>query len=183
MGAGHRERGYAMSSVGRFADPESLVGGGSMGTRQAAAVRYERPSRVTMWLWCSSRSMAADASRSSPKSGYHSDAGSSALTHVGQFQHYACRRCPPDEMARSRHPKKEIEEALQYAESLGWRVETASGGRAHVWGRMKCTPGGESGECKVSIYSTPKSAEDHAKRLKRLVDRCPCPEPESEDSA
>jgi len=30
-------------------------------------------------------------------------------------------------MARKRHPKSEVEEALRYAESKGWRLETAGG--------------------------------------------------------
>lgn len=34
-------------------------------------------------------------------------------------------------MARSSHPKKEIEAALRHAESQGWRVEM---GGSHAWG-------------------------------------------------
>jgi len=37
-------------------------------------------------------------------------------------------------MALSRHPKKEIEAVLQYAESRGWRVVQVK--RGHNWGRM-----------------------------------------------
>lgn len=36
-------------------------------------------------------------------------------------------------MARSSHPKKEIEAALRHAESQGWRVEM---GGSHAWGKM-----------------------------------------------
>jgi hypothetical protein len=36
-------------------------------------------------------------------------------------------------MARKKHPKKEIEEALQYAESHGWRLVLGGG---HAWGKL-----------------------------------------------
>jgi hypothetical protein len=38
-------------------------------------------------------------------------------------------------MPRNRHPKKEVEEALVYAENFGWRVEV---GGSHAWGRIYC---------------------------------------------
>ncbi len=38
-------------------------------------------------------------------------------------------------MGRARHPKKEVEEALRYAEASGWRVEV---GGSHAWGRIYC---------------------------------------------
>ena len=37
-------------------------------------------------------------------------------------------------MARKRHPIKEIEEALQALEGLGWSVQPAKGQRSHSWG-------------------------------------------------
>jgi hypothetical protein len=43
----------------------------------------------------------------------------------------------------------------------------------HAWGRAYC-PGGLDG-CRppTSIWSTPRSPEAHARRLRRLVDQCP----------
>lgn len=38
-------------------------------------------------------------------------------------------------MKRKRHPIKEIEHALIYAEKYGWRIEM---GGSHTWGRMFC---------------------------------------------
>jgi len=38
-------------------------------------------------------------------------------------------------MARRKHPKKEIEDALQYSESHGWRIELGGG---HAWGKLYC---------------------------------------------
>jgi len=68
-----------------------------------------------------------------------------------------------------RHPSKEIEAALGYARSCGWTVIKSSGGSAHAWGVMRCP-----GDCpQVSIYSTPRVPEHHARALRRAVDRCP----------
>ncbi len=76
-------------------------------------------------------------------------------------------------MRRAKHPKKEVEQALQCAEWHGWRVEV---GGSHAWGRMYCPynrPECRCGKhCIVSIWSTPRSAEDHARDLQRVVDNC-----------
>lgn len=76
-------------------------------------------------------------------------------------------------MSRSKHPSKEIEEVLRYAEELAWRIEV---GGSHAWGRMYCPYNdrecrcGES--CITSIWSTPKNPGNHARQLKRIVDNC-----------
>lgn len=74
-------------------------------------------------------------------------------------------------MARPRHADKHIEAALRYAESLGWRVEKSTGGSAHCWGRMLCPANSREG-CKVSILSTPRNGQNHARQLRREVDIC-----------
>lgn len=76
-------------------------------------------------------------------------------------------------MRRSRHPKKEIEEAIRYAEDCGWSIGV---GGSHAWGRMYC-PYNDSecrwGEfCITSIWSTPRNVVSHARLLKRVVDNC-----------
>lgn len=72
-------------------------------------------------------------------------------------------------MAEARHPNKVIEGALVYARVHHWIVIKSSGGSAHAWGVMRCP-----GDCpQVSIYSTPRVAEHHARALQRAVDRCP----------
>ena len=73
-------------------------------------------------------------------------------------------------MTRSTHPRKEVEEALRYAEGLGWRVDV---GGSHAWGRVYC-PYKEvecrCGEfCITSIWSTPKNPGNHARALRRVV--------------
>ncbi len=72
-------------------------------------------------------------------------------------------------MTRPRHPKPEIEKAIQYAEELGWKAELSNG---HAWGRLFCPQSTRDG-CIVSIWSTPRSPENHARQLRKVVDRCP----------
>jgi len=72
-------------------------------------------------------------------------------------------------MSRPRHPNKHIERAIQYAEALGWRVETPG---SHAWGRLFCPYSTREG-CIVSIWSTPRNPENHARHLRQRVDWCP----------
>lgn len=76
-------------------------------------------------------------------------------------------------MKRTRHPKKEVEEAIRHAENRGWRIEV---GGSHAWGRMFCPyndPNCRCGEfCITSIWSTPRNAVNHARQLKRVVQKC-----------
>lgn len=76
-------------------------------------------------------------------------------------------------MKRSAHPKKDVEKALRYAESQGWRVVQ---GGSHAWGKMYCPANAADcrcGEfCITSIWSTPKSEQNHAAALRRVVDNC-----------
>lgn len=79
-------------------------------------------------------------------------------------------------IARATHPKKEVEEALRYAESNGWRLDV---GGAHAWGRIYCPYNDEEcrcGEfCITSVWSTPKNPGNHARQIKRVVDNCTAP--------
>ena len=74
---------------------------------------------------------------------------------------------------RPRHPNKEIEQALIYAESQGWRVVTLNG---HAWGKIQC-PWNDA-ECRCgtfcqkSVWSTPRVPEDIARQIRRAVQRC-----------
>jgi hypothetical protein len=73
-------------------------------------------------------------------------------------------------MKRAKHPNKEIEAAIQYAESKGWRYIDA-GNSSHAWGRLLCHQK-ERGACRMSIWSTPKVPENHARQIRRNVDKC-----------
>jgi len=72
-------------------------------------------------------------------------------------------------MSRGRHPRKEIEDALAEAEAAGWTVaQTASG---HRWGVMRCGESSRAG-CQASVWSTPRNAGNHARQLRRALQRC-----------
>jgi hypothetical protein len=75
---------------------------------------------------------------------------------------------------RPRHPKKEVEAAVQYAEEKGWRVEMT---RGHAWAELLCPLATREG-CRVFVWSTPKNSGNHARTVKRLIDKCDCKESE-----
>lgn len=70
-----------------------------------------------------------------------------------------------------KHPNKEIQKAIAYAVDKNWRLEN-TGKSAHAWGRLKCPEASRAG-CIISIWSTPRVAEYHAKQIIRAVDKCP----------
>jgi hypothetical protein len=76
-------------------------------------------------------------------------------------------------MTRSPHSKKEVEKALKYVESQGWRVEAGGG---HCWGKMYCPYNDldcRCGEfCISSIWSTPKNPGNLANAIRRVVNNC-----------
>jgi hypothetical protein len=71
---------------------------------------------------------------------------------------------------RPRHPKKEVEGAVQYAEGKGWRVEMAKG---HAWAHLLCPSATRDG-CWICVWSTPRSPGNHARSIRRLIDKCDC---------
>lgn len=73
-------------------------------------------------------------------------------------------------MEVAEHPNRHVREALKYAQELGWIVRK-SGPRAHAWGVIYCQFGHR--EWWMSVYSTPKKPEAHARDIRRTVDRCP----------
>jgi hypothetical protein len=79
-------------------------------------------------------------------------------------------------LARQKHKNKEIEEVLQYAEQNGWTIEVHNKSKSHAWGIMKCINNDSNCwngiYCSTSIWSTPKNSTNHAKQLKRIVDKC-----------
>lgn len=80
-------------------------------------------------------------------------------------------------MARTKHPPKDIESALQELEALGWSVEEAKGRSAHSWGYVLCPANAgnacRSGVfCRMSVWSTPRNPRSHARELIRKASGC-----------
>lgn len=72
-------------------------------------------------------------------------------------------------MKEKEHPNKEIRKAIQYAVSKGWHI-VKSGKSSHAFCRLRCDFG--HGEHQMSVWSTPKNPENHAKQIIRKVDEC-----------
>lgn len=74
---------------------------------------------------------------------------------------------------RKKHPDKEIEATIRYAETQGWQVVECSG---HAWGMLRCPHHDQECRCgqfcQMSVWSTPKDAGRHARQLKRKIDGC-----------
>ena len=70
-------------------------------------------------------------------------------------------------MARPAHPTKEIDEALDYAASKDWTIEKVDPVLMH--GADEVPLPHEVDGCQVSIYSTPRNPQNHAKQLKRAI--------------
>lgn len=69
--------------------------------------------------------------------------------------------------ARSRHPNKEVEAAVAYAEARNWTFR-----KMGHWGRLFCPQADRDG-CQVAVNSTPRNPEIHARQIIRAIDRCP----------
>ncbi|POP54278.1 hypothetical protein C0068_03165 [Zhongshania marina] len=76
---------------------------------------------------------------------------------------------------RPKHSKKEIEEAVQFAEANGW-IYASSGKSSHAWGFLLCPHNDQDCRCgqycKNSIWSTPRSPENMAKKICKWVEGC-----------
>jgi hypothetical protein len=72
---------------------------------------------------------------------------------------------------RPKHPNKDVENAIKYAESHHWTVKV--GGH---WGILFC-PYNDSEcrcgtRCMAGIWSTPKNHGNHAKQILEVVNGC-----------
>jgi len=76
-------------------------------------------------------------------------------------------------MPRKKHPDKEVEKALQYAESAGWTIIEGGG---HARGKLRCPFNSNDCRCGIhcttSIWSTPQNPGNHARQIRRVVDNC-----------
>lgn len=69
-----------------------------------------------------------------------------------------------------KHPKKEIQAAIEYAVANGWRI-IETGKSSHAFCRLYCPEESRNG-CSISVNSTPRNAESHAKQIRHKVDNC-----------
>lgn len=69
----------------------------------------------------------------------------------------------------AKHPNKSIQAALEYAKKHGWEI-VPSGRSAHSFCRLRCKQGHT--EHQMSIWSTPRNPENHAKQILRKVKEC-----------
>lgn len=67
------------------------------------------------------------------------------------------------------HPNKTISQAIQYAIDNGWHI-VPSGKSSHAHCRLRCNFG--HSDHQMSVWSTPRNAENHAKQIIRKVDEC-----------
>lgn len=74
-------------------------------------------------------------------------------------------------MSIKKHPKKEIQEAIEYAVANGWRI-IETGKSSHAFCRLYCPAKNREG-CSMSVNSTPRNTQTHAKQILRKVDNCP----------
>ncbi|MCE2904364.1 MAG: hypothetical protein LW814_04905 [Anabaena sp. CoA2_C59] len=76
-------------------------------------------------------------------------------------------------MANKQHPNKEIQAALEYAVTKGWSVKV---GGSHAWGKIYCPYNDSECRCGIfcinSISSTPRNPTNHAKQIRKVVDKC-----------
>ena len=73
-----------------------------------------------------------------------------------------------------KHPHSEIRDAVRYAELKGWTVILRK--RGHAWGQMFCPFNDKNCRCgqfcRISIWSTPRNAANHARQIRKAVDKC-----------
>lgn len=68
------------------------------------------------------------------------------------------------------HKNKEIARAIQEALSQDWTFKKSSGS-AHAFGVLFCPAQNRTG-CKISVLSTPRSPENHAKQIRKAIKKC-----------
>ncbi|KAA1155676.1 hypothetical protein EU510_04215 [Pseudoalteromonas sp. FUC4] len=70
----------------------------------------------------------------------------------------------------AKHKNKHIQAAIDYAISNGW-IFIKGGKSAHAFGKLRCGNANHPGHT-MSVWSTPKSDENHAKQIRNKVDKC-----------
>ncbi|MDD9341454.1 MAG: hypothetical protein PV362_17780 [Providencia heimbachae] len=71
-----------------------------------------------------------------------------------------------------KHPNKHIQAAIEYAISYGW-VWVNAGNSSHAFCKLRCgNSTHDHQEHMISVWSTPRVMEVHAKQIIRKVNQC-----------
>ncbi|MBP3194105.1 MAG: hypothetical protein J6M05_00340 [Cardiobacteriaceae bacterium] len=68
-----------------------------------------------------------------------------------------------------KHPNKHIRDAIEFALQNGWEIVPA-GKSAHAFCRLRCVK--KHTEHQMSVWSTPRNPELHAKQILRKIKEC-----------
>lgn len=96
-----------------------------------------------------------------PRSSRHRQPVSSVQANPLSLSTRSCIVC---HVPRSRHQRKQVEDALRHAESEGFEVQVRHAG--HTWGYV-VAPSGQ----RLTVWSTPKDADVSARMIRRFVAR------------
>ena len=76
-------------------------------------------------------------------------------------------------LRRKKHTSKEIEAVILELEALGWSLIE---GKGHCWGILRCPANDQDCRCglfcQMSVWSTPKNPQQHAKKLLKKALAC-----------
>jgi len=76
-------------------------------------------------------------------------------------------------MGDRKHPDKDVRAAIEMAVSKGWRFEEGNG---HAFGKLFCPWNDQACRCGafcvLSVYSTPRNPQGHARTIRRKVLGC-----------
>lgn len=78
----------------------------------------------------------------------------------------------------NRHPDKDIQEAIEVALAAGWKLVKRKG-KGHAWCILLCPLSDRTG-CRISVWTTPRNANNHANQITRKVAKCDCGNAENE---
>lgn len=154
---GNRWNGIRSVVVGRV--QRRLSNGSS--TSDRAHPRVLQTSWITAQYWLNKLTISTCASYKCPFLKYP----------VGNAR-VLLRHCAADMMIilDGDRPEMGVRDAIKYAEQDGWTFVKASA-RAHIYGTLYCPPRTREGH-RQPVYSTPRSSENHARRIREEVDNC-----------
>lgn len=81
-----------------------------------------------------------------------------------------------EELPIKHHSNKDVDNAIKYGIEKGWRF--VKKGNGHTVGYLYCTNEADGThndiECYISVFGSPKSPTNHAKKIKKAIDGHSC---------